>query len=104
MRRHKVTLMRLGLLGNKISNLFSLTKESVLATIAVISAGVAFGLQRSRTERLRRRSSNATLLFCLADVQHHLLVTIPPGEGAGDPGSVVPGGDQSLPRRQGADQ
>lgn len=39
-----------------------------------------------------------------ADLQHHLMVSLPLGQKPRHPGAALPGGDERLPRRQGAGQ
>lgn len=40
----------------------------------------------------------------VADVQHHLVVSVPVGQTSRVPGTAVPGSDKCLSRRQGAKQ
>lgn len=45
-----------------------------------------------------------SVFLCFADLQHYLLVSVPFGQGARDPRTVVPGSDKRLPWGQGAKQ
>lgn len=61
-----------------------------------------FCLLYTNTESEHTSQPSSTSLF--ADVQHHLVESLPLGQKPRHPGAAVPGGDERLPRGQGARQ